>query len=473
MATRLPLVDESPEGVEAAWRALRPRTRGECEGVPRPCPFASCVHHLAHAVERDGRALNGDRGRTLVDDIDNLDPDWSCALDVADRGGATLEELGERFGVTRERIRQLEAKALAKVRKVAERRGLDVGLFDAAGRGDALELERDSDGSGPTAGAPETTASAQWSRGSDLDEDALFAERVYEAYERRLTFGGPPPAPLPPRETSSTWGAGLRIVGERVSDEDVVLEGQNRREIDFGEGDWIVWHVERVTEPAPRAVQEVAPTSAPEAPAPAPTHEETTAPAMGAEEEPMALREETGARSVETQARAGGGGTDLAPSLRDALDALRDFWRTKRRAPDMAELGAVLKTTPAGAQQRVVKLRAAGRVIGGRSGGPLRPVDGPEAKVASAPTPKAATPPKPTSVPAPKPAPPPAGKAARATTAPMPGGLEAVIAAHVADLETRCSALEEQRAAIDAELATLTTERDRSRRALEALRGAA
>ena len=39
----------------------------------------------------------------------------TCALDVADRGGTTLEEVGAIMNLTRERIRQVEVKALAKL----------------------------------------------------------------------------------------------------------------------------------------------------------------------------------------------------------------------------------------------------------------------------------------------------------------------------------------------------------------------
>jgi len=39
----------------------------------------------------------------------------SCALDIADRGGTTLEDVGAIMNLTRERIRQVEVKALAKL----------------------------------------------------------------------------------------------------------------------------------------------------------------------------------------------------------------------------------------------------------------------------------------------------------------------------------------------------------------------
>src|SRR5688572_33201287 len=39
----------------------------------------------------------------------------SCALDVADLGGTTLQDVGAIMNLTRERIRQVEVKALAKL----------------------------------------------------------------------------------------------------------------------------------------------------------------------------------------------------------------------------------------------------------------------------------------------------------------------------------------------------------------------
>lgn len=41
---RLPVVDG------AAELPQRPRTRGECVGGERPCPWASCEHHAIHGV---------------------------------------------------------------------------------------------------------------------------------------------------------------------------------------------------------------------------------------------------------------------------------------------------------------------------------------------------------------------------------------------------------------------------------------
>lgn len=99
----LPVVDE------------RPRTRGDCEDSARPCPWISCRYHLAilritpsgfvRLVRRwdDGRA--------------------TCALDVAEDGTHTLEEIGSYMGMTRERVRQLEERAIerAKLTEICRR----------------------------------------------------------------------------------------------------------------------------------------------------------------------------------------------------------------------------------------------------------------------------------------------------------------------------------------------------------------
>lgn len=41
----------------------------------------------------------------------------TCALDVADRGPQVLEDVGQRVGITRERIRQIEEKVLERIRE--------------------------------------------------------------------------------------------------------------------------------------------------------------------------------------------------------------------------------------------------------------------------------------------------------------------------------------------------------------------
>jgi len=43
----------------------------------------------------------------------------SCALDVADRGGISLEHAAELLNITRERVRQIEVMALARAMSLA------------------------------------------------------------------------------------------------------------------------------------------------------------------------------------------------------------------------------------------------------------------------------------------------------------------------------------------------------------------
>jgi hypothetical protein len=51
---------------------------------------------------------------------------FSCALDAADAGALTLERVADHFDLTRERIRQLEARALQKLVDRMRRAGLGV-----------------------------------------------------------------------------------------------------------------------------------------------------------------------------------------------------------------------------------------------------------------------------------------------------------------------------------------------------------
>jgi len=88
----------------------RPQSREECVDGPRPCPFVSCKHHLFIDVSPRTGAI-----KLNFPDLEVWDMGESCALDVADRGGTTLEDVGAIMNLTRERIRQVEVKALAKL----------------------------------------------------------------------------------------------------------------------------------------------------------------------------------------------------------------------------------------------------------------------------------------------------------------------------------------------------------------------
>lgn len=88
----------------------KPRSRSECIDGPRPCPFVSCKHHLYIDVSPRTGAI-----KLNFPDLEVWEMNESCALDVADRGGTTLEDVGAIMNLTRERIRQVEVKALAKM----------------------------------------------------------------------------------------------------------------------------------------------------------------------------------------------------------------------------------------------------------------------------------------------------------------------------------------------------------------------
>lgn len=88
----------------------KPRTRAECIDGPRPCPYVSCQHHLYLDVSARTGAI-----KLNFPDLEVWEMNETCALDVADRGGTTLEDVGAIMNLTRERIRQVEVKALAKL----------------------------------------------------------------------------------------------------------------------------------------------------------------------------------------------------------------------------------------------------------------------------------------------------------------------------------------------------------------------
>jgi len=88
----------------------KPVTRADCAEREGPCPFVSCKHHLYLDVSARTGAI-----KLNFPDLEVWEMTESCALDIADRGGATLEETGAIMNLTRERIRQVEVRGLAKL----------------------------------------------------------------------------------------------------------------------------------------------------------------------------------------------------------------------------------------------------------------------------------------------------------------------------------------------------------------------
>jgi hypothetical protein len=88
----------------------RPPTRGHCAEAVRPCPWVSCRFHLYLDVRADG---------VLRVNFPDREPDEmlaSCAIDLAEDGPRTLEQVAGLMGMSKERARQIEEGALVKLR---------------------------------------------------------------------------------------------------------------------------------------------------------------------------------------------------------------------------------------------------------------------------------------------------------------------------------------------------------------------
>lgn len=96
----------------------RPLTRADC--LPggcnehRPCVFVSCKHNLYLDVNEHTGSI-----KLNTPDLEPGEVYESCELDIADRGGLTLEEVGEVMNLTRERVRQLETRGMAKLKALS------------------------------------------------------------------------------------------------------------------------------------------------------------------------------------------------------------------------------------------------------------------------------------------------------------------------------------------------------------------
>ena len=109
---RLVKKSENEEWKEVEYPDVeRPITRGDCASMPRPCPFVSCSHHLYLDVNPETGSI-----KLNFPHLEVWEMPETCSLDVADKGGVTLEEVGRLSNLTRERIRQYEVRALAKIR---------------------------------------------------------------------------------------------------------------------------------------------------------------------------------------------------------------------------------------------------------------------------------------------------------------------------------------------------------------------
>lgn len=111
----------------AELEAARPRRRGDCAGGLRPCPFVACRYTLLVDVNpKTGSLKINHPGVIRIDGDGEVHVDLealealdelvaTCSLDVAARGGETLDQVGVAMNLTRERVRQIEINAARKV----------------------------------------------------------------------------------------------------------------------------------------------------------------------------------------------------------------------------------------------------------------------------------------------------------------------------------------------------------------------
>ena len=110
----------------------RPTSREQCRGEMRPCPWVACKHHLYLDINPETGSI-----KINFPDLEPWDLKHTCALDVAEQGGITLEEVGEIMNLTRERIRQVEVRGLLKLKMGSPSPDeLGAELFAAAAAGD-------------------------------------------------------------------------------------------------------------------------------------------------------------------------------------------------------------------------------------------------------------------------------------------------------------------------------------------------
>ena len=77
----------------------------------RSAESVSCAHHLYLDVNPETGSI-----KLNFPDLEVWEMKDTCSLDVADRNGITLEEVGEIMNLTRERIRQVEVRGLLKLK---------------------------------------------------------------------------------------------------------------------------------------------------------------------------------------------------------------------------------------------------------------------------------------------------------------------------------------------------------------------
>jgi hypothetical protein len=132
----------------------------------RPCIRLSCRHNLALDVDEG----NGSIKLNFPDrEVEDIPPNQSCSLDVAAEGGVALENVAITMNVTRERIRQVEDAAIARIKRRSSFGGVAKVLAEYVDESPALTPFKRS-----FAGRPAVEADAR----DDQDDDDSAPTRI-------------------------------------------------------------------------------------------------------------------------------------------------------------------------------------------------------------------------------------------------------------------------------------------------------
>jgi len=202
------LVAEADADLHQAGEFFSPTTRGDCAQVVRPCPHVSCKYNLYLDVSNATGAV-----KLNFPDLEphELPANGSCALDVADRGGATLEQTAEYTNLTRQRVRQIELsgahRLLITLKRLKLAEPFEEWLRDREASGDDRE-DIGEDGGGMGGGAPEPESAevdrwsnevlAEWRAGMPLLAAAVLASEPVEGREDLPVLVADPEDHTPP-----------------------------------------------------------------------------------------------------------------------------------------------------------------------------------------------------------------------------------------------------------------------------------
>lgn len=121
----------------------------------------------------------------IVDVARGYEADAGAQLFVSTLGGASLEQVGEALGCTKERVRQIEAGALAKLRERASEVGLSEADLDRHHVPTGQHVPASSAPRSETSTAPAPTARRSWRDATRAESDSL-PEELYSPEGVRL-----------------------------------------------------------------------------------------------------------------------------------------------------------------------------------------------------------------------------------------------------------------------------------------------